>query len=79
MKTLEIQSEDEDRQGRQGRQPKRRKSTSTQKFCEQCYRYDHHSPVKVALPIKVVLVVMTLGLALLFWPTRCVCCGSIRF
>lgn len=74
--TLELESQDEDK----GSRPRsKRKSDSTQKFCEQCYRYDYHSPVKVGFAMKVTLVVLTAGLALIFWPTRCKCCGSVRF
>lgn len=48
-------------------------------FCEQCYRYDKHIPVRVSFGLKVVLIVATFGLALVFWPKRCSCCGSMRF
>lgn len=48
-------------------------------FCEQCYRYDKHIPVKVWFVFKITVIVLTLGLALIFWPKRCSCCGSIRF
>lgn len=48
-------------------------------FCEQCYRYDKHIPVKVGAVFRVLLVLVTLGLALIFWPKRCSCCGSMRF
>ncbi|MBL8852999.1 MAG: hypothetical protein JNK57_03405 [Planctomycetaceae bacterium] len=63
--------------------PEPKKSSETKDrmvlFCEQCYRYDKHIAVKVSLVIKILLVVLTLGLALIFWPKRCSCCGSIRF
>lgn len=48
-------------------------------FCESCYRYDKHIPVKVASVFKILLVIWTAGLALIFWPKRCSCCGSVRF
>lgn len=48
-------------------------------FCESCYRYDKHIAVKVPTVFKLVLVLLTFGLALIFWPKRCSCCGSIRF
>lgn len=48
-------------------------------FCEQCYRYDKHIAIKVGPVFKVLLVILTFGLALIFWPKRCSCCGSIRF
>lgn len=48
-------------------------------FCEECYRYDKHIPVKTWFVFKAVIVILTLGLALIFWPKRCSCCGSIRF
>jgi hypothetical protein len=48
-------------------------------FCEQCYRYDKHIPVKVSSVFRILLIIFTFGLALIFWPKRCSCCGSIRF
>lgn len=48
-------------------------------FCESCYRYDKHIPVKVSPIFKLLLVIGTAGLALIFWPKRCSCCGSVRF
>jgi len=48
-------------------------------FCESCYRYDKHIPVKIAPVFKILLVIITAGLALIFWPKRCSCCGSVRF
>jgi hypothetical protein len=48
-------------------------------FCEQCYRYDKHIPVKIGPVFRILVVIGTLGLALIFWPKRCSCCGSLRF
>jgi len=48
-------------------------------FCEQCFRYDRHVPVKVSTVVRLSLIVLTCGLALIFWPKRCCCCGSTRF
>jgi len=48
-------------------------------FCEQCYRYDKHIPVRIGPVFRILLVIATLGLALIFWPKRCSCCGSLRF
>jgi hypothetical protein len=48
-------------------------------FCEQCYRYDKHIPVKIGPVFKLLAIIFTFGLALIFWPKRCSCCGSIRF
>ena len=52
--------------------------TKKKLFCKQCFREDTHSQVQCPPSLKAGLVVITLGLALFFWPARCVCCGTVR-
>jgi hypothetical protein len=48
------------------------------KYCYGCQRSDLHVPLRLNRRVTVLLVLLTLGLAILFWPYRCVTCGSVR-
>ena len=47
-------------------------------FCKQCYRKDEHAQLRCSISLKAVLIIITFGLAWVFWPKRCLCCGKIR-
>lgn len=79
LRTVEENNTAEPRISRTRKSSRSEVSTSTRKFCVQCYRYDYHKPVKVTVVAKVLVIIFTLGIAALFWPSRCVCCGTMRY
>ena len=48
------------------------------KRCKSCWRDDFHEDVKMPMFVFGFLLVVTFGLFLLFRPSRCVCCGTMR-
>jgi len=48
-------------------------------FCKSCFRMDVHSPVKFSALIRGILLVVSLGLIIFFWPKKCICCGKVRY
>lgn len=49
------------------------------KHCRSCWREDIHVPVSIPPFALGFLLVFTLGLVLFLRPSRCVCCGKIRW
>jgi hypothetical protein len=47
-------------------------------YCNSCWRNEYHSPVRVDWFSRVLIVLLTLGLAVVLWPYRCQCCGQLR-
>jgi hypothetical protein len=47
-------------------------------YCSSCWRDEYHAPVELDAFSRTVLVVGTMGLALILWPYRCCCCGHLR-
>lgn len=48
------------------------------KYCCRCWREDLLKPWQVDNILYGLAIGMTIGLALLFWPYRCVTCGTSR-
>jgi len=48
------------------------------KHCRSCFRSDIHIPCAQPPILYGFLIVFTLGLILLYRPSRCVCCGTKR-
>ena len=47
-------------------------------FCSSCWRDEYHQPVQFDAFTRLVLIVMTFGLAAYLWPYRCRTCGNVR-
>ena len=48
------------------------------RYCKQCCREDVHKPVDCPIVPKMIFAVISLGLVVFFWPTKCTCCGTKR-
>ena len=48
-------------------------------YCHFCWRVERHRYVPAPRLAIWTLGALTLGIALVFWPYRCECCGRVRF
>lgn len=59
-------------------QPRAQAHKDSVKHCRSCWRKDIHKPAQFSPFVFGFLTMVTLGLFLVFRPTRCVCCGTMR-